>query len=119
MAGLGIRLFTDEHVHAALAGVLRQRGYDAESCREAGRDHQGISDEDQLTYATQQGRAILTNDFTDFEDEDRKWKAANRPHAGIIVYSRSPTFSALLLRVQRHLDTTDPQVQHNLLLWPP
>ena len=119
MAGLGIAIFTDEHVHAGLAAALRQLGYDAVSCQEAGRHLQGISDDDQLAYAAQEGRAILTNNFTDFEDADRRWKAANRRHAGIIIYSRSPTFSALLRRVQQHLDTVDPQVQDDILLWLP
>ena len=35
MAGLGVRLFTDEHVYSDLARALRRRGYDAESCQDA------------------------------------------------------------------------------------
>ena len=46
MAGLGVRLFTDEHIHKHLAGTLRDRGYDALSCQEAGR--RGVSDDEQL-----------------------------------------------------------------------
>ena len=119
MAGLGIAIYTDEHVHADLAPALRRLGYDVVSCQEEGQANQSIDDEDQLIYAAQLGRAILSNNFTDFEDLDRQWKASNRHHAGIIVYSRSPTFTALLQKVRQHLDTIDPQVQNDILLWLP
>ena len=72
MAGLGIAIYTDEHVHPDLAPALRRLGYDVVSCHEAGRADQSISDEDQLIYAAQLGRAILSNNFTDFEDLDRQ-----------------------------------------------
>lgn len=32
MSGLGVRVYTDEDVHAGLAQQLRARGYDAVSC---------------------------------------------------------------------------------------
>ncbi len=51
MAGVGVRLFTDEMVDPRLALALRERGYDAESCLEAGRANQKIPDEAQLLYA--------------------------------------------------------------------
>lgn len=90
-----IALFTDEHVHARLAAVLRERGYDVVSCQEAGRDNQRISDEAQLVYATEHGRAILTNNITDFVALAQAWQTTNRLHAGIIVYAQVSTFSGL------------------------
>ncbi len=74
MAGLGVRLFPDEHISGRLARALRSRGYDAESCREAGRADQGISDEDHLDYASRFGRAILTFDQVDFRRLEVIWK---------------------------------------------
>ncbi len=115
MAGRGIRLFTDEHVHATLAVVLRQRGYDVITCQEAGMSN--ADDEPLLEYATREGRAILTNNFADFNRLDHAWKAAGRQHAGIILYPQARTFSALLQHIQQHLDTTDPQVQYDTLIW--
>ena len=117
MAGLGIALFTDEHVHPGLAPALRQRGYDAQSCHEANRHNQRISDEAQLDYATQSGRAILTNNITDFYQLDHDWKAAQRQHAGIIVYAGVRTVSELVRRVEVHMNTYDRQMQQNALLW--
>ena len=114
---LRIKLFTDEHVHSALAATLRQRGYDAVGCHEVGRGNQGISDEVQLIYATEQGRALLTNDMADFAQLDRTWKINGRQHAGIVLYTRIATFSELLRRVERHVATTDPEIQYDTLLW--
>ncbi len=69
-----VKLFTDEHVHSDIARTLRQRGYDAISCREANRVNQSISDEEQLAYATKYGRAMLTNNLVDFIRLDQAWK---------------------------------------------
>jgi hypothetical protein len=117
MAGLGIRLFTDEMINTALAPELRRHGYDAESCAEAGRAGLQVPDEPQLEYAADHGRAILTFNMTDFVPLDRAWKAAGREHAGIIVAPEIQDLRHLLRCVQRHLDTYSPAEQHNLLLW--
>jgi uncharacterized protein with PIN domain len=112
-----IKLFTDEHVHSGLAATLRQRGYDVVGCHEMRRGNQGIADESQLIYATEHGRALLTNDLEDFARLDQSWKVSGRRHAGIILYTRIATFSELLRCVERHLATTEPQVQYDTLLW--
>lgn len=116
MSGLGISLFTDEMVNPRLTGTLVRRGYDAESCQWAGRSNQGIPDDQQLAYASQHGRAILTFNIGDFERLDRAWKARGWTHAGIIVSPQITSFAELLRRVQLHLDTVTPAAQHNMLL---
>ncbi len=117
MAGLGVRVFTDEHIFRYLARALRGRGYDAESCQEAGRASQGISDEGQLVYASQSTRAVLTENARDFLRLDAKWKRAGRRHAGIIVVADAGELGELLRRVERHLNTHPPSIQHDTLLW--
>ena len=116
MAGLGIPLFTDEMVNPRLAGTLVRRGYDVESCQWAGRSNQGIPDDQQLLYASQQGRAILTFNVGDFERLDRAWKARGWVHAGIVVAPRITSLAELLRRVQLHLDTVTPEAQRDTLL---
>ena len=117
MAGLGVRLYTDEMIHKDLAPTLRQRGYDVESTLEAGRSNQKIPDEDQLLYAAQRGRAILTWNMDEFVALDKQWKAAGRPHAGIIISPQRQGFGQLLQLTQEHLDYCDPAIQHDTLLW--
>jgi Domain of unknown function (DUF5615) len=117
MAGLGIRLFTDEMIHTGLAIELRWRGYDAESCQEASRSNQKIPDDAQLLYATQQGRAILSYNQRHFVPLDQQWKAAGRRHAGIILSPTIGSLGTLILYVQRHLDTYSRAEQDDLLLW--
>lgn len=112
-----VKLFTDEHVHSGLASALRQRGYDAISCQEVNRVNQGISDEDQLAYATEYGRAMLTNTMVDFIRLDQTWKRNGQQHAGIVLYTRINTFGELLRRIGQHLAATDPHVQYDTLLW--
>jgi len=85
VTGGGIPLFTDEHIDARLAPALTRRGFDALSCQGAGRANQRISAEDQLAYATAQGRAIFTFNTRDFLALDGEWKQDGRKHAGIIV----------------------------------
>ncbi|HEY7066332.1 MAG TPA: DUF5615 family PIN-like protein [Chloroflexota bacterium] len=117
MAGLGLRLFTDEMIPWRLAAALRQRGYDVLSCEEAGRANQQISDEDQLVFATQNGRAILSFNARDFVPLDAGWKATGRRHAGIILLAQVAAFGTLLRYVARHLDSVPPAVQEDLLIW--
>lgn len=117
MAGLGISIFTDEMVSTRLAVALRGRGYDIVSCHEAGRANQRISDTEQLAYATERGRAILTQNATHFYALDEAWKVAGRTHAGILVYSPNLRFADLLARLPRFLDRTEPEAQSKTLLW--
>ena len=117
MAGLGITLFIDEDVQQDLADALRQRGYDAESCREAGRHNQRIPDEAQLAYAAQNGRTILVYNSRDYVPLARAWADQGRHHAGIIVSAQITDTGELLRRVMHHLDTIDPAWQDNTLIW--
>jgi hypothetical protein len=116
MAGQGIKLFTDEMVDPELAAQRARRGYDAESTHAAGRANRNISDNDQLHCAALHGRAILTNNITEFYGYDAEWKAAGRTHAGVILYP-DMNFAELLHRVMHHLDIVSPQTQHNTVLW--
>src|SRR5690348_6310955 len=61
---LFVRLYLDRHVMTQLAVDLRGRGYDVMTTQEAARDT--ASDEDQLVFATAEGRAILTFNIRDF-----------------------------------------------------
>ena len=101
---LEIRLYLDEDVSSSLADALRKRGYDAISTIEAG--NIGLSDEQQLAFASAEGRAILTFNISDFADLFTKWQALEKEHFGIIVSQQfsKQEIGELLRRVLHFLD---------------
>jgi hypothetical protein len=68
----------------------------------------GKSDEEQLEYATSQGRCLLSFNVRDFTVLAQRWAQAGRPHAGIVVTNQVSrrAFGQLLGRVL-HLLTTN------------
>jgi len=112
-----IRLFTDEHIDTRLAQALRRHGLDVQSCQDAGRANQRISDHDQLVYAAAEGRALLTFNVADFVALDAIWKQSGRRHAGIIASPEIRHLSELIRRVEYHLRSIKPEQQDDTLLW--
>jgi predicted nuclease of predicted toxin-antitoxin system len=78
-----IRLFLDEDVWPGLAVVLREHGFDVVHAYEVERG--GMSDADQLAYAAQEERAILTHNTKDFVPLTIEYFFNERPHAGVIL----------------------------------
>jgi hypothetical protein len=79
-----LRLYVDEDAseHAVVQG-LRARGIDLLTALEAGQA--GTSDEEQLSFAVQQARAIYTFNAGDFARLHRDWLQQDRDHCGIVV----------------------------------
>lgn len=77
----GLRYYLDEDViHGPLvAEELRKRGVDTITALEAGRAGREISDQEQLEYATGQGRVMVTQDVH---------FRPRLPHGGLIVMQR-------------------------------
>ena len=116
MAGLGIRLFTDEDVTWRIAAALQAQGYDVESTKGAKRARQRIPDYSQLKYAIQEGRAILTFNRDDFVQLHHQWQVNGWTHRGIIVADQISDLGELTRRVKLHLDTVHPTAQENQVL---
>jgi hypothetical protein len=55
-----IKFYLNEHIQAAVTSGLRRRGVDVLTTLEAGRT--GSTDEEQLAFASQQGRVMVTMD---------------------------------------------------------
>ena len=90
-----IRFFLDQHIPAAVAEGLRNRGIDVLSAQDAGRC--GFADSEQLQYALAEGRVVVT-----FDDDYLTLAAAGTEHAGIAYapatkYSVGQLIYALLL----------------------
>jgi predicted nuclease of predicted toxin-antitoxin system len=116
MAGLGIRVFTDEMVSPRLAHRLVAQFYDVVCCRDRGRSNKRIPDSEQLKYASQEGRAIFTFNATEFAAIHQIWLSTGNTHSGIIISEEIDDIAELERRVKRHLDMVDPQAQSNHLI---
>jgi hypothetical protein len=81
-----LRLYLDEDVDILLAGLLTARGYDCLTTVAAGQ--MGSTDEEQLQFATQESRVLITHNRTDFENLARLWWSAQQDHAGIVLALR-------------------------------
>jgi len=96
------KFFTDEDIYAAVAPALRKAGLDAVSTPESGR--LGESDESQLAWAEQEGRALLTFNVAHFASMHTEWIRQGRHHAGVVLSSQRPIGD--LLRRLFHLCAT-------------
>lgn len=87
---LFIELYLDEDVDVLVAELLRARGFVALTTQGAGR--LGSNDDEQLSYAISEQKALLTHNRFDFEKRATASYAAGRKHYGIIIatpqYSR-------------------------------
>ena len=82
MSAVKIHLDEDSDAHALLR-ALRHRGVDVTSTGEQGLLRR--TDEEQLEWATQQGRSIYTYNATDFCRLHSATLHQGRHHAGIII----------------------------------
>lgn len=82
------RLALDEDIRPLLARLLRDRGWDAVPVVEAGRA--GAPDEEQLAWATREGRVLVTHNAGDFAAIAGEWTRADRSHAGIFIARQGP-----------------------------
>ena len=79
--------YFDEHVLGAIVPYLRRYSIDVLTAYEAGRANQQIPDAEQLTYATEQGRVLVSRD-KHFLNPHVVPQIATRQHAGIVCLRR-------------------------------
>lgn len=78
-----MRLLLDE-MHTPLVAVeLRDRGYDVIAVKER-REVIGFTDDDLLTFAIADGRAIVTENIRDFAALHQRLSSAGHRHAGLV-----------------------------------
>lgn len=111
---LFIRLYLDEDVHKRVATALQLRRFDAVSAHEMG--HWGLSDEEQLIYASTEGRTLFTYNTSDYIQLYRDWLKAGRSHAGIIV-SDQLSISETVRRLLNLLNRVTADDMRNRIYW--
>ncbi len=110
-----MKLYLDENIPIVLCEALAAHGVDCLTTQQA--QNLGQSDDQQLAFASAQGRALLTFNSKDFLPLVQEWQKAHRRHAGLILSKEWPV-PELLRRFRRLLH----QQQHNddltnLVLW--
>lgn len=76
-----VKIYTNESVSIAITEGLKRRGIEAWSAKDTG--NLAMTDEEQLSYATQIKAAIFTHD-DDFLKLAIKWSDEGREHWGVI-----------------------------------
>ena len=78
-----MNLYLDEDISPKVSVILRKKGVDAVSAHEA--DMLQSSDEEQLTFAVNERRAIVTRNRDDFINLTVKFFEDLKPHEGLII----------------------------------
>lgn len=109
-----IALYLDEDVHPTLAKILRERGFDVLTTTEA--EMLEKSDQEQLEFATAQGRVILTHNVRDYVRLAQQYAEQKRTHSGIIVSDQLP-LKELLRRTLKLLADLSAKEMVNRFEW--
>ena len=112
MNRLFIELYLDEDVSALVATLLRSRGLAATTAREEGQ--LGKDDSEQLDYAIQLGRAIVTHNRNDFLALANTYYAIGRSHYGIVIARRRPPNELVRLLTTILDHTTADELQNQV-----
>lgn len=81
-----MRLLLDEQYSPEIAEQLRHRGYDVVAVK-GSRELEGMEDEALLRSAAEQGRALLTNNVSDFAPLSPEWVSRGEHHMGLVFTS--------------------------------
>jgi predicted nuclease of predicted toxin-antitoxin system len=90
-----MKLYADEQYPDPVVKCLRDLGHDVLTVQEAGKANQGIPDDEVLAFATENERAVVTQNRRDFIRLHR----LEPNHAGIIVCSDDRNWDALAQRI--------------------
>jgi predicted nuclease of predicted toxin-antitoxin system len=104
------RLYMDEQFPKIVIQLLREMGHDVLTVQEAGKGNLGIPDEDVLSFAIAENRAVVTLNRDDFIRLHR----ADCQHCGIVVCTNDPDRSRMATRLNEAIvDRED--LQGNLI----
>ncbi len=113
----GLRIYLDECISPDLASAMRQRGWDVISAHEVGLV--GVTDEEQLEFAVQTGRVLLTFDVRDFQELANRWLQQGREHAGILLCQHLPkqAYGKLLKQLEQVRTLLTAEQMRNAVVW--
>jgi predicted nuclease of predicted toxin-antitoxin system len=116
MSGLAPhRVYLDEDVDVLLALLLATHGIDCLTTVAAG--NLGRTDEEQLTFAVQESRVLISHNRTDFEALAIAWWGKQQDHAGIVLAVRRSDTYELVRHLLPVLQMYDQAGWRNMVLY--
>jgi len=107
-----INIYTDENVNVAIVEGLKRRGVEAWSAID--KSKLGLSDEEQLRYAFDEGMTIFTHD----DDFLSMASESEIEHCGIIyVHQEHLSIGECIRRLKSIVETMSPEEMHNRILF--
>jgi predicted nuclease of predicted toxin-antitoxin system len=108
-----VKLYLDENVPEAIGAAMRLRGYDVTTVRDA--ERKGVSDLDQLRYASLQKRVLITFNVADFVKLHEEFLSSGHKHSGILLSKQLPVAIVVkrLLKLLSHLRTHE--IENNII----
>ena len=85
-----IPLYLDEDVDVLLADLVKARGFEATTTRDAGKLEN--SDPERLAFATSHQQVMLTHNRADFEQLAQQRFAEQKRHAVMMIAVRRPVY---------------------------
>ncbi len=82
-----MRFYLDEDLSQVVAQLARDMGIDVLSAQESGR--RGLSDAEQMSFAVQERRCLVTVNCRDYIPFCREYAAQELPHFGVLCLSAS------------------------------
>jgi len=108
-----MKLFLDAHISGRrIATALRKNGHDVRAADEE-RSLDGLTDDQLLQIATDEGRIMVTFNVADFPDIARRWAEADKRHHGlaIVVGIDHGEFGTILRVINRALTSRSDQAE--------
>ncbi len=109
-----IRLYIDEDLSDRIAVALRSKGFDVISAHEV--NMRGKSDKEQLEYAIQHNRVILTRNIKHFINLQNEYHRKGLSHNGLLVTDYLP-LKELIRRLTKFLNEKNLSDIDNNLDW--
>lgn len=104
------RLYMDEQFPKVVSQLIRDMGHDVLTVQEAGKGNLGIPDNEVLSFAIDENRAVVTLNRDDFVRLHR----ADPQHCGIIVCTNDPDRSRMAIRLHESI-VAQEVLQGNLI----
>ena len=109
-----LKLYLDEDAPEAIAKAFILRGYDVVTIKEAAR--RGMTDIDQLNYASSENRVIFSFNVADFNKIHSEFINKGLNHSGIILSKQLP-IGVIVKAFLRVLPDITPEKARNNIFW--